>query len=210
MDDEDIQHWYRLITEYTRHLRIVEEKIAAHGRLEAPTSLITDERQTKEAIGQLNQSIRRRKRNAGEAEVLYNAEEVGEIYEKIARIGQLEQVIPMQEGTIETLKGAFFREHQSWKGKFMIPAIAFLLLQPTLRVILEIISYFSGGTKDIPSDLYTGIFFAIVSIVLLIVLFKQLGEIYREVRNLERKLQANKDELQTQKSELNKIYKVAE
>src|SRR5437867_3727512 len=93
MDDEDINHWYRLIAEHKRYLRVLEEQAAGYGRLACPPHIVTGIEDATRQINELEQRIRRRIRNASKAGVFYSSEEVDEIYEKVKEILALENTI---------------------------------------------------------------------------------------------------------------------
>ena len=207
MDDEDILHWYRLIEEHKRHLRILEEKEAKYGKLDCPPYILTSMEDTQRDIKELEQRIRRRNRSAAEAEILYSAEEIGEIYDTIARIGQLEQAIPTQEGTIKILQEAFYRQYQSTKAKALIGLGFVVFVSPFIRVIGDIFSSKLTLRQKLPLS------FSVITGFAGLMFYSWRWvktELYGNIRDLELKLQANREELQRRKAKLNKIYQAPE
>src|SRR6266542_2192579 len=208
MDDDDIRHWQHLIEEYTRYLRIREEQAAGYGKLECPPHIVTGIEDATQQINELEQRIRRRIRHAGETGVFYSTEEVDEIYERTARITQLELTILMHESTIKTSKISFGRRRLGWKTKLYMGLSAVFVLFYLVRVTVDILSLNFGELWQ--RSLIASLLILGYIALLFFVSRRTSREPYIKVVDLEKDLQDKKDKLQIQKSELNKIYKVAE
>jgi hypothetical protein len=204
MDDEDIKHWQHLIEEHKRYLRVREEQATNYGSLSCPPHIILEIKSAKRQIGELQQRIRRRIRNA-ENDRFYSAEEIDEVSDKIARIAELEQVIPMREGLIEILRDTFYWRNQSPKGRIVVCGLAVIVFYPLLRVILEII-YSNHG--EYLWSIILGFFATLVYVFVVFSLYRWFKQIYSNVRDLEKKQEDDKEELQILRSELSEIYAI--
>src|SRR5262245_23826256 len=85
-DDDDLRHWHNLVFEHKRHLRILEQKAAIHGRLDCPPVILKGIEDTQREISNLEQRIRRRIRHSEDNKLLYTGEEIEEIAAKMLEI----------------------------------------------------------------------------------------------------------------------------
>lgn len=206
MVDEDIEHWYRLIAEHKRHLRVLEEQAAGHGRLNVPPAIALGIDDAQRSIAELEQRVRRRVRNADNGR-FFSAEEVEEISEKVARIAELEQTIPVNESALKTQKEAFYNNFQAIEiriGLFFLGTIFVITIIGGIIILSSI-------KPDTPWEnvLYTG-FAVISSIVMPFFVWRRFTKQYLEIKDMEKKIQHYKVELQLAKAELSRIYKVDE
>lgn len=207
IEDEEIKGWYQRIAIHKQNLRILEDQYAKFGALHCPPHVLTSIEEEKRNIRELNQRIRRRTRNADKGNVLYNAEEVDEIYDKIVLVAQLEYSIPRQEGTATTLKNAFYWKRQSIKAKFITVGAIFLVINPFIRLILDTLL----SEKALIQKLITVLVaLTLFSIMAFFVAKWVKNDLFGLIRELDVKSQGDRAELQTQKDELNKIYKIKE
>lgn len=208
MEDEDILHWQRLISEHKRHLHVLEEQAAGHGKLNVPPHIVLSIKDANNEVTELTQRIRRRMQGADDSEVLYNTEEVNEIYDRTARIAHLGRGMSILEGLIKIFRSVFEWKYQDKKTRFFVILIIIIIVNSLVQGVKNILYSPALGDDNFLMRLIVAVFLVIVYIVTLFFVWRSLNSIYDEIGDLEKNLQEDEEELRRQREELSKIYKL--